>query len=343
MSGAVDGPTPEMAENPPAISVLMPAYNALPYLREAVESVLSQTFSNFEFLIVDDGSTDGSGGVLDEYAAADPRVRVIHRPNGGYTSALNLLVEHAQSEFVARMDADDVCRPGRLEKQLDYLRRHPDCAVVGSRYRAIDEDGDPLCLGTVPFTHERIVRAMLLEESGATFVCHSSVLVRTGSIRVAGGYRTETEPAEDRDLWLRVAEGSGRLRNLPDVLVDYRINIRGVSATRSAEQAARRDEIVRAARAKRGLSWPPPHPLSTSTRPECEAESHRQFVWLACQAGNYRTARKYVRRLEAGSFKRLLARLHVSLGPAGGLFRTSVRLRRRVLHYLGRPQGGEAS
>src|ERR1051325_1151561 len=112
---------------PPTVSVLLPVYNAERYLESALQSVLGQTFSDFEVIAVDDGSKDNSKKILERFAANDPRIRVISRPNTGIVGALNDGLAVARGEFIARMDADDVALPGRFQAQLDYLRGHPDC------------------------------------------------------------------------------------------------------------------------------------------------------------------------------------------------------------------------
>src|SRR6476661_6105481 len=125
----------------PPVSVLMPVYNAGRYVAEAVESILGQTYADFEFLIVDDGSTDRSRAILERYAARDPRIRLVSRPNTGYAAALNELLGLARGELVARMDADDVALPERLLRQVNYLRAHPEVVCVGTAVHLIDGGG----------------------------------------------------------------------------------------------------------------------------------------------------------------------------------------------------------
>ena len=120
-----------MSSISPQISVLMPVYNAERFVAEAVQSILSQTFGDFEFIIIDDGSSDGSLEILRRFERADSRIRLSSRPNTGYTVALNEMLAMASGQFVARMDADDVAMPQRLQKQVDYLCAHPNCVVVG--------------------------------------------------------------------------------------------------------------------------------------------------------------------------------------------------------------------
>ena len=129
----------------PTVSVMMAAYNAERYVEEAVVSILGQTFADFELLILDDGSTDGTLGLLERLAASDGRIRVSSRPNAGIVATRNELFRMARGEFVAVLDSDDVAMPRRLELEVDYLRRNPDCLAVGGDVEVIDPDGATLC------------------------------------------------------------------------------------------------------------------------------------------------------------------------------------------------------
>jgi glycosyltransferase involved in cell wall biosynthesis len=143
----------------PQVTVVLPVYNAEAHLAAAVESVLSQTFADFEVLAINDGSTDGSGAILTRYAAANPRLRVIDQPNRGLIEVLNRGVREARGRWVARMDADDVCLPRRLERQVAHLAAHPDVALLGGWVATIDEAGR-LLADVVPFpvTHDECGR-----------------------------------------------------------------------------------------------------------------------------------------------------------------------------------------
>jgi glycosyltransferase involved in cell wall biosynthesis len=116
----------------PAVSVVMPMYNAAPYVGEAVRSVLGQTFSDFELIVIDDGSKDDSATEVERAAKGDARLRLIRQSNSGVSVASNKGTELARGEFLARADSDDICLPNRLEKQVGYLREHPDCVAVGA-------------------------------------------------------------------------------------------------------------------------------------------------------------------------------------------------------------------
>ena len=236
----------------PTVSVLMPVYNAEPYLAEAVESILSQTFTDFEFLIVNDGSTDRSPTILERYAARDGRIRLSSRPNTGYTVALNELLDLASGELVARMDADDVAVPQRLARQVDYLRAHRDVVCVGSAVHFIDAAGRFLRDGHPGMNHEAIQERAL---AGDCPLNHPSIMMRRAAVQAVGGYHAEFEPAEDLDLWLRLGE-VGRLTNLPEVLMKYRQHTRSFSEQHQRLQLERSAAAVLAACRRRGIPEP---------------------------------------------------------------------------------------
>lgn len=202
----------------PPLSVVMSVHNDAPFLSAAVASVRRQTFGDFEFLIVDDGSTDGSSAILDAAAAADPRIRVLRQDNRGLIASLNRLVAEARAPLLARMDGDDICRPERFARQLAFLAAHPDHGVVGTWATCIDAAGNRIgnC-GERPETHEGMIANL---RDGPLF-CHPSVIMRTDLVRAAGGYHAAFAHAEDYDLWLRLS-GRTRFHNLTERLILYR-------------------------------------------------------------------------------------------------------------------------
>ena len=199
----------------PRVSVAMPVYNSEKYVAKAVASILAQTFEDFEFLIVDDGSTDASRAILQEYAARDRRIKLTSRPNTGYLVALNEMLRRARGEYIARMDADDVALPERFERQIQYLDDHPECVLLGSRVIIIDPDGDPLREMGDALTHEEIDNALM--NAMGQLVYHPSVMFRRQVVLDLGGYRPEYYLTEDLDLFLRLAE-VGRVANLAEPL-----------------------------------------------------------------------------------------------------------------------------
>lgn len=312
----------------PVVSVLMPVYNAERYVGEAVRSILEQTFSDFEFIVIDDGSTDRSGEQLAELAAGDSRMRLVRRPNTGYLRALNEGLAYCSGEFVARMDADDVSLPERFERQIDYLRAHPDCLAVGCGMLRIDADGDPICAEPMPTAHEEIV-ARLLKGLGA--LPHPGAMIRREAIVAAGGYREAYYGAEDHDLWLRLAD-RGQLANLPEPLVKCRIhpeNFTFVNEDRTRQVLA---ASVADAYRRRGQPCPEP-PLAELSPPLVGIDRSRAWTRSAIYAGHYRTARKHalaIWKRSLGCWDSWVLLAHALLGPRAGPLRRMYRRLRRA-------------
>jgi glycosyltransferase involved in cell wall biosynthesis len=221
------------AANPtPRVSVVMPNHNGGPWLAEAVESVLAQTLADFELLVIDDGSTDDSRALLAGFACRDPRVRVLAQPRRGLTVALNRGLAQARAPLLARLDSDDIARPRRLERQVDFMDQHPRVGLVGSSALQIDVNGRPRGQRIAETRPEALTRAL---ERSNPFV-HSSIMARTDLMWRLGGYRCAFEAAEDYDLWLRLAEVA-EIANLPEFLISYRMHDASVSRTKSLRQA----------------------------------------------------------------------------------------------------------
>ncbi|MEW9855830.1 glycosyltransferase [Novosphingobium rhizovicinum] len=218
----------------PAISVAMSVYNGERFLPEAIESVLDQTFSDFEFLIVDDGSGDATASILRDYEARDSRVRAIVRENRGLVASLNELLSCASAPIIARMDADDICRPERFDRQFAFLTNNPDHGVVGSWSEDIGEDGAPLFRtgDDHPLTHEDVLSAIA---QGRHVICHPAAMFRREVVLSVGGYHAAFRHCEDYDLWLRLASVT-KLANLPERLLRYRRYDGQVSTRHATEQ-----------------------------------------------------------------------------------------------------------
>ena len=205
----------------PTISVILPVYNAEAYVREAVESILAQTFTDFECIIINDGSTDGSGAILRELAARDTRIVLVERPNDGLVSALNEGIKIARADLIARMDADDVAMPERFALQHARMVQEPELAVLGSFIRVINKAGNIIRLGEYPLTPKAAARNV--EHSGCP-VAHPAVMMRRDAVLKAGGYRKAFCHAEDYDLWLRMSDLGYAIANLPQPLLNYRVH-----------------------------------------------------------------------------------------------------------------------
>jgi GT2 family glycosyltransferase len=266
----------------------MPVYNAERYVGEAVRSILDQTFADFELIIIDDGSTDRSNEILDQYAASEPRIRLIRRPNTGYLRALNEGLTLCHGDLIARMDADDVSLPDRLRRQIAFLDEHPECLMVGCALLRIDDEGDVLCEERLPEAHAEI-EARLLEGRGA--IGHPAALIRRQALAELGGYREPFYGAEDHDLWLRLAE-RGRLANLPDALLKCRVHAGNFTFVheqrgRVAVRAALEDAYQRRGR-------PCPSDLLINLAPpQSGIDRMRAWTRSALDAGQYRTGRKH--------------------------------------------------
>ena len=218
----------------PAISVAMSVYNGERFLAEAIESVLAQTFTDFEFLILDDGSRDCSGAIIRDHAARDRRIRPIFRENRGLIASLNQLLDEARAPIIARMDADDICLPERFERQFAFLERNPEFGVIGTRCENVDENGAfyPCNYPDLPDTFEGFLAAI---EAGNPLMCHPAAMFRRDLVRSIGGYHEAFRHCEDLDLWLRLASVT-KLASLPDRLFRYRYSPNQVSSRHATEQ-----------------------------------------------------------------------------------------------------------
>jgi glycosyltransferase involved in cell wall biosynthesis len=209
----------------PRISVLMPVFNNDRYLVEAVESILNQTVTDFEFIIVDDGSTDQTSAILGDYERQDARIRVIRQKNSGIVSALNTGMAFCRSQYIARMDGDDISYPNRFRLQTDYLDDHPDCVVVGGVFMSIDEAGN--CLSPYRFARNKVTSFDTFPIQVALTV-HPLAMIRREALFALGGYRATFPHAEDYELFLRIAK-YGRLHNLEEILLSYRNHQQSIS------------------------------------------------------------------------------------------------------------------
>jgi len=207
----------------PLVTVLLPVYNAEKYLAEAVKSVLDQTFSDFELLVIDDGSTDRSAEILEGFH--DSRIRYLkNETNVKLIRTLNRGLKEARGEFIARMDSDDICFPQRLERQLQFFVREPDTAVVGTFAIRIDETGRHGSLIKRPVGAELSRSAWL-----PTPLLHPTVMMRRSLVDKGFTYDDSCLHCEDYDLWIRLLKAGHRIENLPAPLLFYRLHGGGVS------------------------------------------------------------------------------------------------------------------
>ena len=206
-----------------SLTVLLPAYNAGLYIKEAVDSILQQTYTDFELLIINDGSKDNTRAILDTYT--DARIKIIHQENKGLITTLNEGILNASGDIIARMDADDICMPDRLRLQMDFLNKHPDYVMVGSEAEIMDKDGNYLMpLVPIGHTHKEIVESI---NDKVPFI-HPCVTFRKQAVIQAGLYPKNALDFEDHLLWKHLLS-VGKVCNLHDVLLKVRFNPESVT------------------------------------------------------------------------------------------------------------------
>jgi len=211
--------------NTPMVSVVMPAYNVERYVGEAILSILDQTFRDFEFIIIDDGSTDGTGEIISHYAATDSRIVFMQNPvNIGLPKSINNSIKQVKGKYICRMDADDVSYPDRLEKQLTFMESNPDIVLSGGTMEVCNQDMKFICRRIYNLTDAEIRRKLFRYSP----FCHPATIFRTEVARMVGGYDETIFPAEDYDLYLRLGR-AGEFANLPDAILKMRVNPSGIS------------------------------------------------------------------------------------------------------------------
>jgi len=210
----------------PLISVIVPVYNAEKYVAPALESILNQSVSDLELIVIDDGSTDASAMVIEKIK--DPRLHLYKQANAGMAAALNKGISLAKGKFIARQDADDISLPARFEKQVAYLNDHPKTGMLGTQAALIDSTGKRTGRFLHHSTDNETLKATLYFDN--PFV-HSSVMLRKEILDKVGLYNNSLHPLlQDFDLWFRISKVSD-IANLPDVLQEYRQLPSGISAT----------------------------------------------------------------------------------------------------------------
>jgi glycosyltransferase involved in cell wall biosynthesis len=215
----------------PRVSVVLPVYNGAPYVVEAVESILSQTFRDFELLLIDDGSTDTTRELLVPLANRDNRLIIRAEPRRGLVGSLNYGIAIARAPLIARMDADDAALPGRFAAQVAYLVANPDCVAVGTAILKVDAQGRSKSppLRQTP----RFDPLAFPPEIGG--IPHPTAIMRRSAVVGVGGYRPYFYNAEDRDLWARLWQ-VGRIHQLPEVGLHYRVHAGSVTRMKQGEQ-----------------------------------------------------------------------------------------------------------
>ncbi|MEM9825518.1 MAG: glycosyltransferase [Planctomycetota bacterium] len=213
----------------PELTVVMACYNAMPYLPAAVQSIRDQTLTDWEMVIVNDGSSDHSPAYLHEVAGLDSRIRVLDQENLGQQAAANRGIAAARTDLIARMDADDIAEPERFEKQLNFMRLRPDVGLLGGQIRRLGKQRSGM-ESSFPTEHDQIVDHLLKNRHA---ICNPTVILRKSLFERIGGY-WEHNIAEDWDLFLRMGEVS-RLANLRDLILSYRFHTGSINGRRIVE------------------------------------------------------------------------------------------------------------
>jgi len=322
----------------PVVSVVMVVCNADRFLAESIESILSQSFRDFEFIIVDFGSTDRSKSIAARYAAQDSRVKLHEIPHCGLVAARNAGSSFAQGQYIAVMDADDVAEPERLMQQVAFLDASPKVALLGGASEWINASGQQLRIDTPP-TEDSEIRAALLVRCP---FCQPTVLIRREAFLLLGGYREIFAQAEDYDLWLRLSEHFD-VANLRQVVLKYRIHPFQLTLRMRMQQTLCVLAAQYSATARRNRD-PDPLDAAEQITPELLAaggisEATQQvtaasdyLVWLRSlrQAGEFSSAREAASRLLGSPDRKYLERWQIAdvyLAIAGSYWKERKRLR----------------
>jgi len=203
------------------ISVVMSAFNAEAYLRESIDSILNQTYKNFEFIIVDDCSADSTASILDAYSITDSRIRILkNNKNMGLPFSLNVAIRAAEGEFIARMDADDISLPDRFKKQIDFMNIHSAIKICGTACIEIDSEGKELFRKSMPESNQDIGKIIFKR---SPFI-HPTVMIRSCFFEEVGFYNESFLKTQDLELWSRAYIAGVKMANLPDFLLLYRLD-----------------------------------------------------------------------------------------------------------------------
>jgi glycosyltransferase involved in cell wall biosynthesis len=240
-------------------SIIMPAFNEERYIAEAIESVLGQTWQDFELIILDDGSKDRTLEIGQSYALRDSRVRVESHANMGIAPTLNKGLALSTSEWVVQMHADDVMMPNRIERQLAFVAEHPELAAASSWIKHINAEGKVIARGNSPLiTHEAVQKIFIA--NGLIGICHPACILRKSAVQAVGGYREQFRVNEDADLWSRLLENGYKILVQPECLLKYRIHAGSASIARARTIYQQlhwvKDGMLRRRRGEREVSWP---------------------------------------------------------------------------------------
>ncbi len=223
----------------PKVTILMSVYNGEKFLKETLESILSQTFSNFEFIIIDDASTDKTASILKEYTKKDNRIRIIkNKKNIGLTRSLNKGIKSSQGKYIARIDAGDIALPVRIEKQIKFMKDNKEIGLLGTNYFEVNKKGKIIREISLPTNNKNIKKELIKKNPFA----HPTVLIRKLVLNKTGLYDEKLKLSQDYELWFRISQVSN-LANLPEPLTKVRKTKKSLSFQKRKEQAKTGIEI----------------------------------------------------------------------------------------------------
>jgi glycosyltransferase involved in cell wall biosynthesis len=297
------------------LSVIMPMYNAAPFVGAAIDSILAQSMPDFVFYIVDDGSTDGSGAIAAEKATSDPRIQLIVQENRGIVASLNRMLALVDTPFVARMDADDISLPLRFETQLARLEAEPSLGALGTQFIEITADGHIIEAHYRQPTGTANIRAELAQRQP---IGNPTAMFRTQALHDAGLYRQAFRYCEDYDLFLRLSEVAD-IDNLPDILLHYRRSPGQMSVVNNAPQT-RQAVYARLAHAERMAGRRDPFAGLDELPPAAEIDAlvGRMGVGAAMEADILTELRFGVATMGEGEFADYCAKVAQGIAVTGG-------------------------
>ncbi len=284
-----------MTSHIPLVSIALPIYNAAPFLATSIGSLLEQSFRDWEMICVNDGSRDESLQILERFSSIDNRIRIINQPNRGLVAALQQAVEASRGRLIARMDADDIAMPDRLEKQVAFMQQNPEVVALGGAAIEMDVDGRPLRITRFPSDSNTLVERLLRRESA---LIHPSVMMCKTAMQKAGGYRSKYQWIEDHDLWLRISK-LGKITNLENVVLGYRQHASSICWQRSHAQRQLMNDLLLEAYAERGLTCPA-ELLIDNFHTRSQAGSGK-WMRMALRGGQYHTARTHFIKMWRGT------------------------------------------
>jgi len=280
----------------PKVSVFMPVYNTGKYIEKSIQSILNQTFSDFEFIIINDGSTDDSLDIIKKYSEIDSRIKFISRENKGIIFTRNEGLNISKGKYIALMDSDDVSYPSRLRLQYDFLEEHNEYVVVGSRIMLIDPDDDFICPMVDIFEHDDIDFGHINNVTSGAIVVNPTAMICRDSLIQVGGYHERYKNAEDIDVWLRLAE-VGKLYNLNEILLNYRQHFDSIGYSYRGSQLKSIEYAITDACNRRGVNNPNIEDASPSKYiKRTNNDVYIKWGWWALSGDNIATTRKYAKK-----------------------------------------------